>query len=99
MNSSYRSNDDLEFLKAFDVMKKLGFIRQKEKLSQSDVNLDKALFMDFWQEIEEHKHNSVTRELILAYSLAIQGFSAKDITRDRSLSKIYKSSNLNLITI
>jgi hypothetical protein len=99
MNSSYRSNDDLEFLKAFDVMKKLGFIRQKEKLSQSDVNLDKALFMDFWQEIEEHKQNIVTRELILAYSLAIQGFSAKDIARDKSLSKIYKSSNLNLFTI
>lgn len=67
INTNSKQIDDLDFLKTFDVVKKLGFMRQKEKLSQSELNSDKALFMDFWQVIEEHKQGQVTRDLVLSY--------------------------------
>lgn len=59
-------SQEIDFLKAFEVMKKLGFIKSKEKVSQAEINSDKALFMDFWQHLDKFKDSIVNKELLFA---------------------------------
>jgi len=61
------AKQELDFLKTFDIMKMLGFIRQKDNISQSEINSDKALFMDFWQNLDKHKDEVVNRELLISF--------------------------------
>lgn len=62
-----KNSDDIDFLKTFEIMKRLGFIRQKEKTSQAEINSDKALFMDFWQELERNKNVGITKDMLFTY--------------------------------
>jgi hypothetical protein len=97
VNINSKSNGVLDFLSVFEIMKKLGFIRQKDKISQADINSDKALFMDFWQYLEAHKKNSITRNLLLAYLLAVEGFSVRSVLKSKSLKSLFEASKLSLI--
>jgi hypothetical protein len=59
-------SQETDFLKTFEIMKKLGFIRQKDKISQAEINSDKALFMDFWQHLDKFKNSIINKELLFA---------------------------------
>ena len=73
-------------------MKKLGFIRQKDKISQAEINSDKALFMDFWQYLEAHKKNIITRSVLLNYLMAVEGFSVNTVLKSKSLKDLFNAS-------
>lgn len=83
------SKEEMDFLNVFEMMKKLGFVRQKENISQAEINSDKALFMDFWQYLDENKKNKITKDLLLAFCLAIENFDFADVFKDKNLQKIY----------
>lgn len=62
-----KGTEELDFLKTFDIMKRLGFVRQKDKISQAEINADKAMFMDFWQQLEKYKHNVIDKAMVLVF--------------------------------
>ena len=76
-------------------MKKLGFIRQKEKISQAEVNTDKALFMDFWQYLEKNKKGNITRNMLLLYLVAIEGISINTVLKSKFLKDLFNASKDN----
>ena len=78
-NLNFKRCEEVDFLKTYEIMKKLGFIRVKENLSQAEINSDKAMFMDLWQELETCKQEVISRDLILMFTMAIEGFDAKEI--------------------
>ena len=83
-------SEKYDFLNIFEVMKKLGFVRQKESISQTEINSDKALFMDFWQYLETHKQGGkISRDLVLALCMAVENMDINDIFKDKALSKLY----------
>lgn len=80
---------EFDFLNIFEIMKKLGFIRQKENISQTEINSDKALFMDFWQFLDTHKKETITRDLLLSFCLAIENYDLKDVVKHKEVAKAY----------
>lgn len=88
-NATAKSTEELDFLKTFDIMKRLGFVRQKDKISQAEINADKAMFMDFWQQLEKYKNTVIDKSMVLVFCLAIEGFSVNDVLNDKKLLHIY----------
>ena len=85
---------EYDFLNIFEIMKRLGFIRQKENISQTEINSDKALFMDFWQNLDRYKQDNIERDLLLSFCLAIEGFSINDIFKSKDLTKLYHQKSI-----